>query len=230
MPFMPFNATDCPDITKKNGSSSELTSCSGRSRSASSVPPSSRGTTTPASRAPKITCSPRECVTHADPRAKPMSSASRSEGSNRVRHSSRRSTGRAASTITVTKPTASATRHGQSSAASSPPLWISAAASTAQQTASSTPAAETATTPGTERDSSFSRTMAVSTGTAVIDRATPANTTMAGERSRGMPSSCSRSLNSSAPPQPTVIGTTNEASATVSEARARSPRILRSSS
>ncbi len=230
VPSMLFSATDWPETTKKNGSSSELTSCNGRSRSGSSVPPSSRGTTTPASSAPKITCSPRECVTHADPRAKPMSSASRREGSSRVRHSRRRSNGRAASTITVTKPTASTTRHGQSRAAPSPPPSIRAPASTVQQTASSTPAADTATTPGTDRDSSFSRTMAVSTGTAVIDRAIPANTTMAGDGSRGMPSSCSCSRKSSAPPQPTAIGTTNEARATVSEVRARSPRIFRSSS
>src|SRR5690606_15930132 len=113
---MPSRVTERPETTKKNGSSSDPTSCRGRTRSGSRVPPGSRGVTTPASSAPKMTCSPRECVTQADPRAKPMSSARRSEGSTPVRHSSRRSTGRAATVITATKANARAARQGSPSA------------------------------------------------------------------------------------------------------------------
>lgn len=102
VPVLLSRATDRPESTKKNGSSNEATDSGGRSRSGSSVPPLSRGTATPASSAPKITCSPSACVTHAEPSAKPMSNAIRSEGSRRVRHSSRRSSGRAAHAIRTT--------------------------------------------------------------------------------------------------------------------------------
>ncbi|CAM5627806.1 hypothetical protein STENM327S_02345 [Streptomyces tendae] len=71
--------------------------------------------------------------------------------------------------------------------------------------------------------------MAVSTGTAVIDSAIPANTTTAG-LSRDTPRACNCSRNSSAAPLPTAIGTRKAATATVSTVRARSPSTFRSSS
>ncbi|MGC0374153.1 hypothetical protein RKD28_001669 [Streptomyces sp. SAI-229] len=102
-------------------------------------------------------------------------------------------------------------------------------ASTVQPITSSSPAADTAITPGTVLARPFSRTMAVSTGTAVIDRATPAKTTVPGERP-GMSRARNCSWNRSAHPLPTAIGTRKAVSATPTAVRVLAPRIVRSSS
>lgn len=65
--------------------------------------------------------------------------------------------------------------------------------STVQPITSISPAAETATIPGTVPASPFSRTMAVSTGTAVMDSATPKNSTEETVISLGAPNRANRS-------------------------------------